>query len=239
MTRPMDRTMDPVPDLPESRVRNISRARLLIVLFELFFTAALTAVWFGCPGIRSSHNLWVLFFYNFPSQFLIAPVPHEPALLYFGKFYPPMLVTLFAISGTLCTELLNYTCFQFFADLQALQKIWENRWVRFTVKLFKKAPFAALWVAGFSPIPFYPLRFLVVLAKYPAWKYLLAVLLSRTPRFYLIALAGNSIHISDLTLGIFFFCVTVLLNIPVVMKLWNNWKGKRAADLKKAQGNGI
>jgi membrane protein YqaA with SNARE-associated domain len=239
MNPPTSRTSEPVPDLPASRVRNISRVRLSIVLFELFFIAALTAVWFGCPGVRSSRNLWVLFFYNFPSQFLIAPVPHEPALLYFGKFYAPALVTLFAISGTLCTELLNYTCFQFFADLQALQKIWENRWVRFTVQLFKKAPFAALWIAGFTPIPFYPLRFLVVLARYPVWKYLLAVLLSRTPRFYIIAWAGNSIHISDLMLGIFFFFVTILLNIPVVMKLWNNRKEKRASDLKKAQENRI
>jgi uncharacterized membrane protein YdjX (TVP38/TMEM64 family) len=37
----------------------------------------------------------------------------------------------------------------------------------------------------------------VVLARYPLWRYLLAVALSRTPRFYLLALLGVSSVLPD------------------------------------------
>ncbi|MBN1895857.1 VTT domain-containing protein [bacterium] len=235
MDLPFKEISGPAALPPERDVKHASRLRLLIVCLELFLIALLSAVWFGSAEIRASHNLWVLFFYNFPSQFLIAPVPHEPVFLYFSKYYSPALVTLFAVTGTLCTETLNYTCFKFFADLEALQKIRGNRWVRFTVNLFKKAPFAALWIAGFSPVPFYPLRFLVVLARYPVWKYLSAVAFSRTPRFYILALLGRSIHIPDMALGVFFLAITILLNIPVVMKLLKNRRDRRGPNRGKME----
>ena len=84
--------------------------------------------------------------------------------------------------GTVLTEALNYTFFKYVADLKVLKKMLESRSVQKAVRLFNRAPFLALWVAGFTPIPFYPFRFLVVLARYPVVKYLLAVILSRVTK---------------------------------------------------------
>lgn len=196
-----------------------SRARLFIAILELAFIAGLLLVWFLSDAVRASKNLWILFFYNFPSQFLISVVPHEPVFLYFSKFYPAWVVTVFGITGTLLTEALNYSCFGSFMDLKAFEKVRENRFVRKLTDLFNKMPFTALWIAGFTPIPFYPFRFFVVLARYPMWKYLLAVFLSRTPRFYLLALFGNAFPIPDAYLAVFFGVVAVLLNLPFLRRI--------------------
>ena len=160
----------------------------------------------------------MLFFYSFPSQFLIAIIPFEPVLLYFGKFYQPLTVAFIAIIGTVLTEALNYSAFKFVTDNSIFKKIHQGKMVTKIVELFKKAPFVALLVAGFTPVPFYPFRFLVVLARYPLLKYLLAVFLSRTPRFFILALAGYMIKIPDYLLIAIFIVLISAANIPLLIR---------------------
>jgi membrane protein YqaA with SNARE-associated domain len=160
----------------------------------------------------------VLFFYSFPSEFLIAIVPHEPVLLYFGKFYQPLTVALVAIIGTVMTEAINYSVFKLVIDSNLFKKIHQGKMVIKIVELFKKAPFVALLVAGLTPVPFYPFRFLVVLTRYPLVKYLLAVFLSRTPRFFILALAGYMINIPDYLLIAIFIVLISAANIPLLRR---------------------
>ena len=75
-----------------------------------------------------------------------------------------------------------------------------------------------LFVAGFTPVPFYPFRFLVVMARYPRWKYLLAVFLSRTPRFYVLALLGQAIKIPDYLIIVIFIVLIASANIPLLRR---------------------
>ncbi|MCK4494933.1 MAG: hypothetical protein KAU91_01170, partial [Candidatus Aminicenantes bacterium] len=87
------------------------------------------------------------------------------------------------------------------------------------------------WIAGLTPIPFYPFRFLVVIARYPLIKYLFAVFLSRTPRFFILAFAGNIIKIPDYLLIILFIGITILINYPVVSHLLKKRrKNKKSAS---------
>jgi len=187
-------------------------------ILEVFLIIALLVVWFSSDSIQKSKNLWILFFYSFPSEFLIAIVPHEPVLLYFGKFYSPQTVALVAIAGTLLTEALNYSAFKFVTDTNFFQKIRHRKVVTKIVELFNKAPFAALLVAGFTPVPFYPFRFLVVMVRYPLWKYIFAVFLSRTPRFYIIALIGHAIKIPDYLIIAIFIALVASANVPLLKK---------------------
>jgi membrane protein YqaA with SNARE-associated domain len=192
---------------------------------EIGIVGALLFWWLSSDSVQESQNLWVFFFYCFPSEFLIATVPHEPALLYFAKFYHPLTLALVAIAGTALTEVLNYSVFKYVADLRLFRKMLANKAVGKMVALFNRAPFTALWIAGFTPIPFYPFRFLVVLAHYPLSRYILAVVLSRTPRFYLYALLGQAIRISDYLLLLFTAILIIAANVPIVIKLI---KGKSA-----------
>ncbi len=215
---------NPVPDLealPELKTRPMPPwVRALIFAFEVVFVAGLLIWWLSSASVRDSKSLWVLFLYCFPAEFIIATVPHEPVLLYFAKFYSPLTVALVSVAGTVLTEVLNYTVFKYVADLKVFRKMLASRAVQKTVHLFNRAPFAALWVAGFTPIPFYPFRFLVVIAHYPLAKYILAVVTSRAPRMYLIALAARAIRFPDYVILIITGVLIVAANVPILRKLF-------------------
>jgi len=210
---------------PIEWAKRYSKLKFSIFLLQIIFVAALLITWFSSDTIQESRNLWVLFFYNFPSQFIISTVPHEPVFLYFSKYHSPAMVTLVAIIGTLLTEMLNYSVFKYIIDLKKFEKIEQTKFLKKVIDTFYRAPFITLWVAGFMPIPFYPFRFLVVFAKYPITKYLLAVFLSRTPRFYLLALLGNAFTIPNYWLIIIFIVLIIIANFPIVQNLIKN-RGK-------------
>jgi membrane protein YqaA with SNARE-associated domain len=194
------------------------RLRTVLIAAEVIFVLALLGIWAASATVRHSKSLWVLFFYCFPPQFILAAVPHEPVILYFGKFYPAWTAALVATAGTLITEIINYSIFKYLADLKAFQRICAGRLIVRMVGLFRKAPFPTLWIAGLTPVPFYPFRFLVVLARYPLPLYALAVLLSRFPRFYLLALIGDKFNLPDwLIIGLFL----VLLAMAIVPLIHN------------------
>jgi membrane protein YqaA with SNARE-associated domain len=217
-----------LPEIKEIPARPLPPwAKTAVFVLEVAFILALLVWWLSSESIRQNKSLWVLFFYAFPAEFLIAIVPHEPVLLYFAKFSSPLVVALISAGATVLTEILNYTCFKYVMDLRVFQKMLQSKAVRKTVGLFNKAPFAALWVAGFTPIPFYPFRFLVVIAKYPLVKYVLAVLTSRAPRMYIIALAGRAIKIPDSLLIVLFIVLIAAANIPILHKVWQKKRRRR------------
>lgn len=193
-----------------------SRLRRTFVLLEVAAVLILIAVWASSPAIRQSRSLWVLFFYSFPSQFLVAILPLEPVFLYFSKFHPTLAVCAAAMAGTLLIECINYTVFQFVTDLSFMRKFSTNSLIQRIIRLFDRAPFVALIVAGFSPIPFHPFRFLVVLARYPLAKYLLAIFISRTPRLFILAAAGNHLKVLDVWIAILLVAMMCIIYFPFV-----------------------
>lgn len=202
----------------------------MLFVLQVVLVLALLIGWLSFKTLRTSKNLWVLFFYSFPSEFLIAVVPHEPILLYFGKFYSPLTVALVGIVGTVMTEAINYSVFKYITDTNLFQKIRHKKTVNKVIELFRKFPFLAIWIAGLTPIPFYPFRFLVVLARYPVLKYLLAVFLSRTPRFYLLAYLGHAIKFPDYLLIILFVILILAMNIQFLRSLLKKRAGKEKAN---------
>jgi len=195
------------------------RIKTLIFILEIALIIVLLVLWLSSETLQKSINLWVLFFYSFPSEFLIAIVPHEPAFLYFSKFYAPLTVALVSVAGTILAEILNYSVFKFVTDLNFFRKIRHKKSVNKVIDLFNKAPFTALCIAGLTPVPFYPFRFLVVLSRYPISKYILAVLVSRTPRFFIISWIGHTVKIPDYLFIVLFIALIVSLNFPIVKNL--------------------
>jgi len=205
--------------------------RTLVFIGQILFVLILLIIWLSWSDLRTSRSLWVLFFYSFPSEFLIAVVPHEPVLLYFAKFYLPLTVALIAATSTLLTESLNYSVFSYVSDWNILKKFQKKKTVNKIIDLFNRAPFLALWIAGLTPIPFYPFRFLVIMAHYPRWKYLLAVALSRTPRFFLLAWFGHEVHLSDEILIALFIILIVSMNLPFLRRLIRKKKPQKSEEL--------
>jgi membrane protein YqaA with SNARE-associated domain len=204
------------------------RVRTAIVILETAFVLALVVIWLSNETIHHSHNLWVLFFYCFPSQFLLAALPHEPVVLYFGKFFSPLIVALVATAGTVVVEVINYSIFKYVADFKAVSRVTRSPLVVRFVNLFNKAPFLSLWVAGLTPVPFYPFRFLAVLARFPWALYVLAVLTSRFPRFFILAFLGNTLAIPNwIIIGLFAALVTMAV-VPLIREF-----------LRKERANGV
>lgn len=195
------------------------------VLFSLqfLFIGTLLALWIALGGMHKSTNLLVLFFYSFPSEFFIGVLPHEPVLIYFGEFFRPVTVACVALLSTIMVEVSNYFVIRHIFNFRAFQAFQTSATAGRVVRLFNKAPFPAIWIAGFTPVPFYPFRFLAVLARYPVWKYALAVAASRGPRFYLLALAGKLFKVPDIVLILF----TVILVLTANFHFVKNFVKKR------------
>jgi membrane protein YqaA with SNARE-associated domain len=207
-------------NLTQTSIRKITNTRRVIFILEISLVALLLFSWLASDSIQNSKSLWILFFYSFPAGFIIGTVPHEPVFLYFSKFYSPIVVTLVSVSGTALIEAINYSVFKFVTDLRSFQKIKYSGFLEKLIEKFNKAPFLVLLVAGFTPIPFYPFRFLVVLAHYPAYKYVLAVFISRASRYYLLALFGHLFKIPDSILVIIFIMLVFVAIAPVLKKLF-------------------
>ncbi len=199
-------------------------ARTAILVLQLLFVGALLGVWLLSERVRNSHSLWILWLYSFPSEFLVAPLPHEPIFFYFGKFYSPLVVAAVAVSSTVLTEGLNYSVFGYFADRSWFERVHRSRITRAAVRLFYRSPFWALFLVGLAPVPFYPMRFLVVLARYPLWRYCGVVLLSRFPRFFLLAWLGSAVRIPDWLLFVVFSVLILAINVPVVRAMLRDRK---------------
>jgi membrane protein YqaA with SNARE-associated domain len=208
---------DPVKS-DQTAASSINKRRTALFIIQTCFVLGLLVVWFSSAPVRQSRHLLVLFFYCFPAEFLIASVPHEPILLYFSKFYPPLVVALVAIAGTSITEILNYSIFKFVTDTSLFQKIKFGKTIKKLIEVFKRAPFLTLLLVAFTPIPFYPFRFLVVLSKYPLWKYILAIFLARTPRFYILAALGHAFKIPNAALIVLLAILIIIPYFPFIQK---------------------
>ena len=81
--------------------------RIIIILCEAAVILALLAAWLLVELVRSGRSLVVLFFYSFPSEFLVGLVPHEPVLIYWGGFHPAWIVALVSVVSTVMAEGVN------------------------------------------------------------------------------------------------------------------------------------
>jgi len=202
------------------RSKTISpRLRTLIFVAEIVFVSALFVIYFSSTSLRSSKHLWVLFLYSIPGNFLIDVIPYDPAVIFFGRFHDPLLVALVGVAGILASEAINYTFFEYVVDLKYFDRILKNKLVAKLIGLFNKAPFWTMLIVAFTPVPIYPFRFLVVMARFPILKYLLALMLGRLPRLYLIALFGNTVHLQGYVYLIIFIVLAVLMYIPLIKVL--------------------
>jgi membrane protein YqaA with SNARE-associated domain len=158
-------------------------------------------------------KLFLLFLYSIPAQFIVAIIPHEPIIFYFSKYFSPLSVTLVTLLGTLFAEYLNYMLVKMFFKLPKVDDLRNHRTFKKATDYFLKLPFVSLVIAAITPIPFYPFRIIVPASEYPLTKYLLALIVGRTPRFYILAYFGYSIPLPNkiiIVLFILLFAVSVL-----------------------------
>ena len=160
-------------------------------------------------------GLVFLFFYIIPSNSFI-PFPHEPAIIYYGKIFGPLLTTLTAIILTILACIIDYAVLTPVFFRTRVSRMRDTRLYQKIIYYYDKAPFLTNFFAAISPVPFYPIRILSVSSAYPLWKYTTSVLLGRIPRYYFLALFGAIVNIPNWIILLFFFS---LVSVPIYRKL--------------------
>jgi membrane protein YqaA with SNARE-associated domain len=160
-------------------------------------------------------GLVFLFFYIIPSNSFV-PFPHEPAIIYYGKIFGPLVTTLTAVIPTIIACIIDYAVLTPVFSRTRLAKIKNTGIYQKTVHYYHKAPFFTNMFAALSPLPFYPVRILSVASGYPLWKYTSAVLVGRIPRYYFLALFGAVLNIPNWIIAAFFLS---LITAPLYRKL--------------------
>jgi membrane protein YqaA with SNARE-associated domain len=178
---------------------------LVELIVVIFFPAYHSLVWFA--------------FYTAISNFCIPWLPHEPAVLLYGKLYAPLLVAFVGGLATCWMEFLNYKLLTFLANLRQVQAFTSKLAYQKAEGYFRKCPFLSLVISGFTPIPYAPFRVFAVTSQYPMTKYQLAVFVGRTPRYYLLALTGAVMNLPLWTYGLIFV-------VFLIAALWNRLRVK-------------
>ena len=160
------------------------------------------------------HSLVWFCFYTAISNFCIPWLPHEPAVLLYGDLYNPWLVAFVGGLATCWIEFFNYKLLELITHIQQVKAFTEKQTYQKAEGYFKKFPFFTLVFTGLTPVPFAPFRVFSVTSNYPLIKYLLAVFVGRTPRYYILAATGAAIHLPLWANGLIFvlFLLVILWN---------------------------
>jgi membrane protein YqaA with SNARE-associated domain len=131
-----------------------------------------------------------LAFYSIPSNTAISVFPHEPILIYYGTFANIWIAATAATAGTIVAGWLDHRVFVPVLNYSKLISYKRSRFYKKAAAIFMKYPFATLVVTGFTPIPFWPFKFLCFSIHYPLKRYLSALSIGRFPRYVLLAWVG-------------------------------------------------
>jgi ribonucleoside-triphosphate reductase len=154
----------------------------------------------------------------------VSPFPHEPALLYFAKTNPALYCMAASTLAALFAGMWDYWLFVPLVHHPRVRTKYVNHGLyRVSVGLFRKSPFWALVIVGLTPLPFYPVKFLSIADGYPMKRYLAALLVGRTPRYYLIAYLGYILKLPNWSL---IALALVILVITVYKSKWGNGAGQ-------------
>ena len=194
------------------------------------FGAAIVAI--GVVGVYmmaakpEMYPFWTIFLYSIPSNSAISIFPHEPVLIWYGKTVNILHLAIVATLGTLASGYLDYKFFVPILNLSYSTKYKASNAYQKAHYWFYKAPFLSLVVAGFTPIPFFPFKFMVCASKYSFWRWMAALAVGRFPRYYLLALAGYTMQIPNwMIFGTFVAMILMIYHKKIIELLSRLFSG--------------
>ncbi len=177
-----------------------------------------------------SASYYYLAFYCIPSNTAITIFPHEPVLILFGQSGNLWLTATAATLGTVAAGFMDHAVFVPVLNLQSIQGYKEKRFYQLATKHFMRWPFLTLTAAGFLPVPFFPFKFLSFSIHYPLWKYIGTIIVSKFPRYFLLALLGATIPIPTWILIATVVGVIGLYAVKGIPELWKRWRARRSRE---------
>lgn len=136
-------------------------------------------------------GLFLLAVYCVPANSIV-PVPHEPGVLLVAKYYAPAAVALAATLGSVIASYADYAVVETALRHPAIDRARGRGVIAWSIRMMGRAPFVI--IVAFSLIPLLPISIIRALAPasgYSFPRYVLAGLIGRLPRFYLLAYLGS------------------------------------------------
>lgn len=180
------------PFLPEEALHRGRLPRYTWILLAILVALGVMCVWVTARG---SGGLAALALYSIPSNTAISLLPHEPMLLIYGARENVWLAALAATGGTAMAGWIDHRIFVPVLSVERTSSYKETRLYRWVMDLFVRAPFAALVIAGVTPVPFFPFKVLAFSGGYAIRRYVAAVAIGRFPRYLLILWFGAAFRI--------------------------------------------
>ncbi|HJO83037.1 MAG TPA: VTT domain-containing protein [SAR202 cluster bacterium] len=166
----------------------LSRRNLLLTAAVL--VPALMSTWLMWMFLPGWWKLTSFFWYSIPGNSFLW-LPHEPAVIAASLIYAPIWVALVGGLATLIASVIDHALFTKAFEMERLDAARRAKLVVTGIRLFNKRPWWTIVVFAFTPIPFYPMRIVAPVAKYPMPRYVSAVVAGRVPRYFLLALGGT------------------------------------------------
>ena len=140
-------------------------------------------------------GLFLLGLYCIPSNSVL-PIPHEPGVLYFAKFYDPVWIAVAGTIGSVIVSFADYGLIEAAMRHPRVKGASEARLFRWAVRWMTKRPFAIIVLFSLVPVlPISVIRALAPASGYPLRRYIAAQIVGRFPRFYLLAWFGQIVMI--------------------------------------------
>jgi len=156
------------------------------------------------------------------------PLPTPQLVIKYGEWFNPYLVASVGGIGTTLGTLIDYGLLTYAFRYEKVNKIRKARIYRYIVRFFHKIAFISLLVAGFTPIPFDPFRFLAISMKYSKIKYILAVFIGRSLRYFLLAKAG---HDYDIPNSILIWTLVLMIIITLIREIVKRVKSNKQEEI--------
>jgi len=165
-----------------------TETRVLAAATATALGAAALAVWLPRTTKLVGFVLLTIACHGPLSPFL--PAMFEPILLLYGQLHPPLLIAVVGALTSVGAECLNYHLYRTLLGCDSLDRVMRSGPARAVASVFARQPFLAVWVCAWSPLPDWAARILASHAHYPVARYLLAFLVGRIPKFWLLATIG-------------------------------------------------
>lgn len=145
--------------------------------------------------LPSWRSLVWYFLYAIPAHLMISVLANEPMLFAAAKSASPLAVAVAGTAGCVVAIVLDYALIGWLVNHHLIRtELDDSRGFRTAQRFFGKAPALLILLSALLPVPFYPVKILAIARDYPLPRFIVALVLGRLPRFYLLALGGQKIQ---------------------------------------------
>ena len=146
----------------------------------------------------------------------LIPIPTYAFILYVSHDYSLLIIVLVGAIGATISALIEYNIVDFIMRFDRIARLKESKRYQKYAAYFDRYSFRSIMIASSIPLPIDFIRIMAITRRYPKFKYLLATLLGRIPRFTAIAFLGTQLpHPKEIAV----FLVGLTLAFELVRRL--------------------